>query len=563
MKKYRPPLKEYEIEKLEELSKIPLTRCNEVTIREEFIKPLLDLLGYSLLSDYEVSREDSFKLHPLFQQVGSTRAELDYICAIRKKKFWLIEAKTARNRKIREDYVKQAYFYSLLPEVDCPYFLVINGWYINLYKRDELDEELNPILSISNDSLPQKFLELDSYIGSTQILPYLKNTILKDIKKVLSTEIYTGRLDEFMGEVEGTISSIRGNVITNFKRNEEIQQQKSDEYIKYLIEQEEFYLTPHSIFDYLSTIGHSKKVSNLVLNRFKASYGGIRQLFLSNLLLEEPKPVTRYYYSNVLIFLIELYKSEITSIKSPFGNSSEEILLYWIRLLLFSFAERPELRYLWAFEGLVNRLTIRTLILKPEMREQINSTVNKQLYILPEELVAFKYPHPAEKIIRIIENQTTNTLSQVLRLFYQKNKFKQKLCYQEYTKFKNLVEKIEEDTEEEYLAIKRELGSNWGTVGSEEFLNHYFDSLNSAVCDILQSEPNILKLLKNEERKRIEIMASIRIGYKQFKNTKIVNFAKECCDILDIKAPETKISLDKVEKYFDPNEDPFSFNIKD
>lgn len=561
MKKLRPLLSEYEMEQLENLSKFDFTGWKEADVREDFIKPLLDLLGYHKTSDYEVSREDSYKLHPFFLQVGRKRIELDYLCSIRKNKFWIIEAKSAENKDIKTEEIEQAYFYSLHQEVDCPYFLVSNGWYINLYKRDELDEKLSPVLSISSDSLTTNFFELDSYIGSTQILPHLKNEILTDIQKVLSTEIYTGRLDEFIKEVEATIGSIRGAVIENFKKNAEIENQKSDENLKYLIESEKFYLTPHSIFNAINTVGMSKKLSNLVLERFKESSFAEKYLFLSNLLLEEPKAVTSYYYSNVLRFLIDLHKSGIKPVECYVGNTTEEILVYWIKLLLFGLGERVELRYLWAFEGLINRLTSRALILEGDIRNKINSVVDKELYELSEELVAFKHPHPAEKIIKTIENQTIITLSQLLRLFYHKGKFDETLCYEKYLKFKNIVETFENDHDDEYWTIKKELGSSWETLQTEAFLNHYFDRLSSATCSVLESEPEILKLLNDEERERLKLLASIRIDDGYFENSKLVNFAGECCEVIGIKAPETKISLKKAQEYFDPKEDPFSFKI--
>ncbi len=158
----------------------------------------MNLLGYKTDSDYNLYNERSYDLNPLFLQPGNKnrRVKLDYICLVRKSKFWIIEAKSGyKNQKgepsiIEEQQINQAYFYSLHPSVNCPYFLITNGWHINLYQRDEIGEDLKPVLSISNDNLVNRFLELDSYIGSTQILPYLKRSILADIKKVLSSELY-------------------------------------------------------------------------------------------------------------------------------------------------------------------------------------------------------------------------------------------------------------------------------------------------------------------------------------------------------------------------------------
>lgn len=46
MYKYRKPLEVHEIEKLQELSQLDFSTMNETDVREEYITPLLTLLGY-------------------------------------------------------------------------------------------------------------------------------------------------------------------------------------------------------------------------------------------------------------------------------------------------------------------------------------------------------------------------------------------------------------------------------------------------------------------------------------------------------------------------------------
>lgn len=279
---------------------------------------------------------------------------------------------------------------------------------------------------------------------------------------------------------------------------------------------------------------------------------------MSNLLLEDLRPVTIDYYFNVLIFLIELYKLNFLKISSPYGDSSKDILLYWIELLLFGFGKKRELRYLWAFEGLVHRSTMRLLIISTESREKINSLVKYDLFMLPEEDVAWRIPNPAEKIIRIIESSTILTLSEVLKRYYKNRKFNENLCYQEYKKFKGVVEQIENETSESHWRLKKELGNKWGTLRPYEFTNHYYDIISNGTCGALKNEPEILNLLAKVIKDRLKIITSIRID----PNKKIVNnFIDECCNHLNIKPKEIKISQNKIEKYFDPKEDPYQFKI--
>ena len=119
MKKRRSPLTKYEIQILDDLSKKDFSQWNETEIRENFVVPLLNLLGYTKDHDYDVSAEQSYLLNPLFLQIGRERIELDYLCSVRKNKFWIIESKPGYDGKkgnkssIKKEEIDQAFFYSL------------------------------------------------------------------------------------------------------------------------------------------------------------------------------------------------------------------------------------------------------------------------------------------------------------------------------------------------------------------------------------------------------------------------------------------------------------------
>lgn len=51
--------------------------------------------------------------------IGSKRLKLDYKFNIRKKYFWLIEAKTGKDKEITRENIAQAYLYSLHPDINC------------------------------------------------------------------------------------------------------------------------------------------------------------------------------------------------------------------------------------------------------------------------------------------------------------------------------------------------------------------------------------------------------------------------------------------------------------
>jgi len=565
MEKHRPDLTEYEIEVLDRLSSYDFSQWNETEVRENFVVPLLELLGYRKDGDYDVSAEQTYNLNPLFLQIGRKRIELDYLCSVRLNNFWIIEVKPGYDIKgnrstIKEEDIAQAHFYSLHPEVNAPYFLVTNGWVINLYNRDELSENLDPILSINHNSLKEDFLELDVYIGATQIMPFLKRKILDNIKSVLSSEVYIDRLDEFDTKVKDVISHVRPKVLVNFRKNATEQVKRSQEDFEAFITKVPLRMIPSSLFNYVSTVGQIENLSELMLSKFNDSYPIDRKFFLDEILLEEPKAVTFDYYFNVLKFLIELYKYDPTYNDTFSGKTVKDILIEWIELLIFGFGKKPVLRYLWAFTGLVHRLTIRSLILSPASRNKIDSIVSKDIYELPEEIIAYNGPTPADELINRIDESTILTLSQILKQYYDDG-FKEVLCKQEYQRFDSFVQKVESHFDEEYFKLKDELDPKWGTLRSYEYTNHFYDRIFSGTCNILQKEQDILELLPSTIIDRIKLVDSISCDCPTFTDTKIAQFGDECLNALSINPEIVKVPINLVKRYFDPSENPYDFEI--
>ena len=136
MYKYKKPLEKHEIDLLAKLASMDFSNMTEQDVREEYIAPLLTLMGYQKNTDYEVEREEYSSLKDMSIQIGSKNLKLDYKFNIRKKYFWLIEAKNGKEKEISKDDVGQAYLYSLHPDLSCRFFAVCNGWTFNLYDRN-------------------------------------------------------------------------------------------------------------------------------------------------------------------------------------------------------------------------------------------------------------------------------------------------------------------------------------------------------------------------------------------------------------------------------------------
>jgi hypothetical protein len=91
-------------QQLIELEALDFTNKGEAFVECRFLTPLLEALGYETHKDYEVLRHGddgaAFKLQYPPVKVGAVRVKHynpDYIPTIRKKMFWIIEAKSPKS----------------------------------------------------------------------------------------------------------------------------------------------------------------------------------------------------------------------------------------------------------------------------------------------------------------------------------------------------------------------------------------------------------------------------------------------------------------------------------
>jgi hypothetical protein len=173
--------------KLQELKALDFTGKGEAFVESRFITPLLALLGYETHKDYEVIRHgddgSAFKLRYPPVESGAQRVKHynpDYIPTIRKKMFWIIEAKSAKDVSYPFDakFLVQGLQYCVHPEIQAKYMLVTNGLHSCVY-----------------DAHGAIFLEKDMY---EPIYEFRSSEILgrwKEIFDLLSTERLRTRIE--------------------------------------------------------------------------------------------------------------------------------------------------------------------------------------------------------------------------------------------------------------------------------------------------------------------------------------------------------------------------------
>lgn len=172
---------------LEELSQLDFAGRGEAFVESRFITPLLEALGYETHRDYEVIRHgdngSSFKLRypPVEGGAKSVRRyNPDFIPTIRKKMFWIVEAKTAieQGYPFVGSHIVQGLQYCIHPEIQAKYLLLTNGRHSAIY-----------------DAYSAIFLDQDIY---EPIMEFESGNIISAwdrIHEILSVERLRGRIE--------------------------------------------------------------------------------------------------------------------------------------------------------------------------------------------------------------------------------------------------------------------------------------------------------------------------------------------------------------------------------
>lgn len=172
---------------LGQLEQIDFREKGEAFVEQRFITPLLECLGYESHKDYEVYRHGddgaSFKLTYPPVEHGATRVKHynpDYVPTIRKKTFWIIEAKSPKDvaYPFEPKYIVQGLQYCIHPEVQARYLLLTTGAHSAVY-----------------DAHASVFLGGDMYAPILQFRSTELTAQWETIHGLLSVEKLRGRLE--------------------------------------------------------------------------------------------------------------------------------------------------------------------------------------------------------------------------------------------------------------------------------------------------------------------------------------------------------------------------------
>jgi len=557
--KYISPLTIDQLATLRKIAGVDFSTFNESDVREEFLVPLIVLLGYERGSDYQVLREQSYNLNPFFLKIGSTRIKLDYRFNVYKAGFWLLEAKSGKTPDlgappaISEVMVEQAHFYAHHREIDCPLYGVSNGWWINIYDRDS-EDPADPILSIRNNELIDRFAELQALIGAAQVTFWIKRRLLSRVEQVLCADLDLARGDEFVREVANAANRARPRVLENFRRNARLQEAARSEALEQYLNTTQ----PYQVVDtfLLSPLNNGTlRSATEVLARKVAEFPGSNQhLFFDRLLIIEPRPVTTDYYFNSLNVLAHLCRLPalekvdfpvangkcVTPIRDHFANYAE--------LLLFHLSARPELRVIMAMESLVKRITKRLLLSTGAARDAILGATHFERYLRPEEETAYFGPSAARSTVQAVEAIALAEIGQFFTRYYRKRnrEFDLHGALTEFRQRQSAYEPFEAATDQQYSELKTSLGDDWSELTGIDSVNRSWDRFGAGVCDVLYTNRDLLPCLSSKAQERFTILS--RLG-----NTSAFN----CAESLGLLASKELYPnhTERLEIIFDPGRD--------
>jgi hypothetical protein len=530
-----------QLQKLNKLSNLQLQNYNETDVREEFLVPLVSLLGYSRDSDYAVLREETYKLNPLFLSLGSQRIKLDYRFNVYKSGFWLLEAKASictdplSPPNITDDMIGQAHFYAHHHDIDCPIFGVSNGWWTNIYERDSQNPQ-QPILSIFYKDLPSKFEELYTHLGASQITFHLKRKLLLRIEQVLSADVDLERTDEFIREAQAAACRAKPKVLENFRRNAKVQEEIQDNSFREYIESEKPFQTLDTLLMWPLAVGAMNTASDILARKVGQFPGSNQFLFFHKLLVKEPRVVTIDYYFNALNLLGNLCNQGQLAKVNTFGGGKAETDIHdvyfdFVRMLISHFASRPDLRVIWAMEGLLKRMMKRALLSSQVARKEIAAGVQMQRYFQPEEKISYMGPCPARTVLQTVESVSWAELGKFYNRHSDKGpnkKFDVKGAVAEFHEKRKVYEPLEEATDATYTQLINSLGQEWSELTWTDHLNKTWDRLGHGVCEIIYSRRNLLQIMPADCR-------TLLIELSCLGN----EWAKKCLIELNIHVPDT------------------------
>ena len=193
---------------LEALARFDFSGRDEQAIREQWIYPLLQLLGYGLGTPNQIDIPFKVDLASPVRALGSRRWEIDYRPTVHGQGLWIIEAKRPDADLFSEMHLGQAWGYATHPRVDVPFMVLANGARLGVFDLGEDEWDL-PILDIQQSELPARFPELEAILGARQVAGVSRRRQLRHLRRALAAQLDEEALEQTVRDVQAIADELR------------------------------------------------------------------------------------------------------------------------------------------------------------------------------------------------------------------------------------------------------------------------------------------------------------------------------------------------------------------
>lgn len=200
---------------LQRWKSIDFTTWNEAEVREGFVIDLLHTLGYRKGTTFDLEMEKPLKLSQPFHRIGRKKVDIDYAPSVRKKYFWIVEAKPGKQQAMDVGDLLQVHLYAIHPEIQARLVVLTNGWQLRVYDALTLSSFDDALLVVNQSDAESNFVELREMLGAARMHQFQRKRMLEVIRGTLEAEVDKDAFQQLAGELNRLVADGRKLIENN------------------------------------------------------------------------------------------------------------------------------------------------------------------------------------------------------------------------------------------------------------------------------------------------------------------------------------------------------------
>jgi hypothetical protein len=160
-----------QIERLKKLQNLSLGDT-EQEVREVFITPLLQELGYESGTKYHINYE--FPSKAILSGKKPQSIKIDYVLSVGNEMKWILEAKRTQESVWDDKHINQAHNYAVFKTINIELYALCNGEEFALYASK--DKKNIPIFHFKRNELVSKWNEINATLSGKSFDTPIDNT---------------------------------------------------------------------------------------------------------------------------------------------------------------------------------------------------------------------------------------------------------------------------------------------------------------------------------------------------------------------------------------------------